>query len=84
MPPNFLDPHQLAKHLGVSYGTVLFWARRGKIPSIQDHRRRYLFNLNLVFDALLDKQAPKSNGHPKAEPGQANQDKTANGLDSTI
>jgi excisionase family DNA binding protein len=84
MPPTFLDAHELAKRLNVSYGTVTAWARRGKVPFIQAERRRYIFNLNSVIDALRS-QPHKSNGHPKAEPRQANpmKDKTAKGLDST-
>jgi excisionase family DNA binding protein len=63
-PPSFLDPQRLAKHLGVSYSTVLSWARSGTIPAIRDKRGRYLFHVNAVFDALLASQPEMSDGPP--------------------
>jgi excisionase family DNA binding protein len=64
MPPTYLDARELAERLGVSYGTLLTWRRRGRVPSIRDGRGRYLFNLSSVFDALA-RQSHQSNGHPE-------------------
>jgi excisionase family DNA binding protein len=55
MPPIFVDARDLAERLGVRYDTVLTWVRRGKIPHIRDGRRRLLFNLNTVLEALRQK-----------------------------
>lgn len=52
MPPVFVDAHALADRLDVTYGTILTWARRGKIPHARDGRGRLLFNVDRVFDAL--------------------------------
>jgi excisionase family DNA binding protein len=83
MPPTFLDAQGLADRLEVSYGTLLEWVRRGKIPCIRDGRGRYLFNLTSVVSALRN-QAPKSNGRHQAPPEANHKDRpTANGLDST-
>ena len=56
MPPVFLDARDLAEQLGVRYNTLLTWVRRGKLPYIRDGRGRYLFNLNLVTEALSPKR----------------------------
>jgi excisionase family DNA binding protein len=84
MPPAFLDAQELAKRLDLSYGTLLSWVRRGKLPCIRDGRGRYLFNLNSVLKALHE-GSHKSNGHPATDPRRANppKDPTANGLGST-
>jgi excisionase family DNA binding protein len=63
MPPVFVDTRELAERLGVSYPTLLEWVRRGKIPHVRDGRRRLLFNLTAVLDALRQKP-PK----PRQEP----------------
>ena len=55
MPPIFVDARDLAERLEVSYDTVLTWVRRGKIPHVQDGRRRFMFNLNAVMEALRQK-----------------------------
>ncbi len=52
MPPVFVDARDLAERLGVRYDTVLTWVRCGKIPHVRDGRRRLLFNLNSVLEAL--------------------------------
>jgi excisionase family DNA binding protein len=52
MPPIFIDARDLAERLGVRYDTVLTWVRRGRIPHVRDGRRRILFNLNAVLEAL--------------------------------
>jgi excisionase family DNA binding protein len=52
MPPIICDARDLAERLDVSYDTVLTWVRRGKIPHVRDGRRRILFNLNAVLEAL--------------------------------
>jgi excisionase family DNA binding protein len=55
MPPIFVDAHDLAKRLDVSYDTVLTWVRRGKIPHVRDGRGRLMFNLNSVIKSLRQK-----------------------------
>jgi excisionase family DNA binding protein len=55
MPPIFVDARDLAERLGVRYDTVLTWVRSGKIPHVRDGRRRLLFNLNTVLEALRQK-----------------------------
>jgi excisionase family DNA binding protein len=52
VPPIFVDARELAERLDVRYDTVLTWVRRGQIPHIRDGRRRVVFNLNQVLDAL--------------------------------
>jgi excisionase family DNA binding protein len=52
MPPVFVDAHELADRLDVTYDTVLTWARRGKIPHVRDGRGRLLFNLDSVLSTL--------------------------------
>jgi excisionase family DNA binding protein len=59
MPPILVDARELADRLDVSYRTVLFWCRRGKIPHIRDGRRRVLFNLDSVLTALRARAAAK-------------------------
>jgi excisionase family DNA binding protein len=56
MPPIFVDGHGLAERLAVSYDTVMTWVRRGKIPYVRDGRRRVMFNVNSVLDALRPKR----------------------------
>jgi excisionase family DNA binding protein len=55
MPPIFVDAPDLAGRLGVRYDTVLTWVRHGKIPHVRDGRRRLLFNLNSVLEALRNR-----------------------------
>ena len=52
MPPLFVDARDLAERLDVSYGTILSWVRRGRIPHIRDGRGQLLFNLNTVLQSL--------------------------------
>jgi excisionase family DNA binding protein len=52
MPPVILDARDLAERLDVAYGTVLSWARRGRIPHMRDGRGRLLFNLDSVLMVL--------------------------------
>jgi excisionase family DNA binding protein len=61
MPPIFVDARDLAKQLDVSYGAVLTWVRRGKIPHIRDGRNRLMFNLNSVIERFRQKPS-----HPEA------------------
>jgi excisionase family DNA binding protein len=63
MPPVFVNARDLAERLDVRYGTVLTWARRGKIPHVRGGRGRYLFNLDRVMEALRPKPVEAS---PKA------------------
>jgi excisionase family DNA binding protein len=66
MPPIFVDARELAERLDVTYGTVLSWVRRGRIPHIRDGRGRILFNLNAVLEALRQKpHSHKSAARPE-------------------
>jgi len=58
MPPIFVDAHELAERLDVSYDTDLSWVHRGKIPHVRDGRGRLLFNLNTVLGTL--RQRPEN------------------------
>ncbi len=62
MPPIFVDARDLAERLGVRYDTVLTWVRCGKIPHVRGGRRRILFNLNAVLEALRQRsqKAPQT------------------------
>jgi excisionase family DNA binding protein len=68
MPPIFVDARDLAQRLNVGYGTVLTWARRGKIPHIRDGRRRLLFNLTTVLEALRQKSTVAAASSPEEAP----------------
>jgi excisionase family DNA binding protein len=52
MPPIFLNARELAARLDVTYATVTRWVRLGKVPFVRDGRRRLLFNLDTVLEAL--------------------------------
>jgi excisionase family DNA binding protein len=58
MPPILLNARELAARLDVRYDTVLGWARRDEIPSIRDGRKRRLFNLDSVLNALRPASDP--------------------------
>jgi excisionase family DNA binding protein len=64
-PPVFVNARDLAERLDVSYGTVLSWSRRGKIPHVRNGRGRLLFNLDSVLATLSEKAhdaRPEANG----------------------
>lgn len=56
MPPIILEAVELAERLEVTSRTILSWARRGHIPCIRDGRRKILFNLDQVLQALRARQ----------------------------
>lgn len=58
MPIVLLDARQLGARLGVGYGTVLSWARRGRIPSLKGRRGRVLFDFDRVLESLQDERPP--------------------------
>lgn len=56
MPPVFVDASELAQAMGVTVATVQSWARQGKIPHLRDSKRRLLFDVDAVRDALRARQ----------------------------
>ena len=48
----WMTAEELARDLGVSPGTVMGWAKSGRIPVIRASRRIYRFDLDEVIAAL--------------------------------
>jgi predicted site-specific integrase-resolvase len=47
-----VDAHAVAKRFGVSYATVLGWARRGVVPCLRAGHHPVRFEIDAVEDAL--------------------------------
>lgn len=54
MPVNeaLVDGHEVARWLGVGYGTLLRWRKAGKVPAVKLSRKVLRFNLRQVAEAL--------------------------------
>jgi len=48
---------ELAKRLRVTPGTVLWWARQGRIPSLRLSHKVIRYNLDAVLQAMAAKPA---------------------------
>ena len=47
-----IDGHEVARRLGVGYGTLLRWRKAGKVPAVKMSRKVLRFNLRQVAEAL--------------------------------
>ena len=54
---DLLTARELANRLRVTPGTVLWWARQGRIPSLRLSHKVIRYNLDAVLQAMATKPA---------------------------